>query len=215
MSNQLHGIVAIAAAPSKAGRYPVRAVPSAPARPAVAVPAASPSPVTRRSAVRDELDAVLAGATLTGRDRQFLSRLVHWDKRHATSVLSLLRRARMAGRAEAALSPVQLETVLAALEDAVIHRVASVEAVTCWDCEKTRGGRCADHARDFERARDYAELAALLSAEAPAQEPAGVEPGAARQLPAAPTPVTSVPVSAVIARPTDLAGYRRRAPIVS
>ena len=114
--------------------------------------------------MRDELDAALAGAPLSTRDRQFLSKLVHWDKRNAAAVASLLRRARRAGRNEAALTPVQLETVLAALEDAVVHRVAGVGTVGCWDCENVRGGRCAEHSRDFERARDYAELAALLAA---------------------------------------------------
>ena len=159
-----------------------------------------------RATVRDELDAALAGAPLSTRDRQFVSKLVHWDKRNAASVASLLRRARRAGRNEAALTPVQLETVLAALEDAVVHRVAGVGTVGCWDCEKVRGGRCAEHSRDFERARDYAELAALLAASAtvPAA-PAGDE-DELRAAQRVPTPIQ---------RPTDISGYRRRAPIVS
>jgi hypothetical protein len=138
--------------------------------------------------VRDELIDALDGVPLGGRDRQFLGRLVHWDKRNAASVVSLLRRARLAGRGESALSPVQLQIVLAALQDAVVHRVSGVNSVGCWDCENVRGGRCPDHAGDFERARDYAELAALLSAER------------------APTPIQP---------PTDISGYRRRTPIVS
>jgi hypothetical protein len=141
-----------------------------------------------RGTVRDELLDALDGVPFSGRDRQFLGRLVHWDKRNAASVVSLLRRVRLAGRAEAALSPVQLQTVLAALQDAVVHRVSDVNSAGCWDCENVRGGRCPDHAGDFERARDYAELAALLSAE---RAPAPIPP------------------------PTDISGYRRRTPIVS
>src|SRR5580698_10372087 len=57
----------------------------------------------RRAGVRHLLEAALAGARLGCRDQQFLSRLVHWDKRSAASVASLLARAREAGRAEAVL----------------------------------------------------------------------------------------------------------------
>ena len=157
------------------------------ARPVGAVPDLPASPGTRAS-VRDDLLDALDGVPFSGRDRQFLGRLVHWDKRNAASVVSLLKRARQAGRAEIGLSPVQLQTVLAALQDAVVHRVSGVGSVGCWDCENARGGRCPDHAGDFERARDYAGLAALLSAER------------------APTPIQP---------PTDISGYRRRTPIVS
>lgn len=160
-----------------------------------------PGPSPSRASVRDELDAVLGGVPLSTGDRQFLGKLVHWDKRKAASAASLLRRARLAGRNEAGLTPVQLETVLAALKDAVVHRVAGVDTVGCWDCDKVRGGRCAEHSRDFERARDYADLAALLSA-------GGLLPqlGNERAAGLAPTPIQ---------RPTDISGYRRRAPIVS
>ena len=159
-----------------------------------------------RATVRDELDAALAAAPLSTRDRQFLSKLVHWDKRNAASVASLLRRARRAGRNEAALTPVQLETVLAALEDAVVHRVAAIGTVGCWDCEKVRGGRCAEHSRDFERARDYAELAALLAASATVSAALAGDEDELRAAYRMATPIQ---------RPTDISGYRRRAPIVS
>jgi hypothetical protein len=161
-----------------------------------------PSPCRSRASVRDELDDALSGAPLDTRDRQFLSKLVHWDKRNAASVVSLLRRARHAGRNEAGLTPLQLETVLTALKDAVVHRVAGVDTVGCWDCEKVRGGRCAEHSRDFERARDYADLAALLSARASLPQ----LDDELRSTELAPTPIQ---------RPTDISGYRRRAPIVS
>lgn len=160
-----------------------------------------PSPSPSRASVRDELDAVLSGVPLSTGDRQFLGKLVHWDKRKAASAASLLRRARLAGRNEAGLTPVQLETVLAALKDAVVHRVAGVDTVGCWDCDKVRGGRCAEHSRDFERARDYADLAALLSA--------GVI------LPHLDNERATDPAPTPIQRPTDISGYRRRAPIVS
>ena len=154
----------------------------------------SPAPASRTTA-RQLLDRALAGACLGGRDRQFLARLVHWDKRSAASVARLLDAARQAGRAESGqieggrveggLSPRQLETVLAALEDATLYRAGGAGA-TCWDCEIIPGGRCADHVRDSERARAYAELSALLSDAAPG-------------LPA----------------PRDLARYRQRTPVAS
>ena len=190
---------------------PRSAVPG-PAVPGPAVPrpvapgTGTSGPGACRATVRDELDAALTGAPLSTRDRQFLSKLVHWDKRNAASVASLLRRARRAGRNEAALTPVQLETVLAALEDAVVHRVAGVGTVGCWDCEKVRGGRCAEHSRDFERARDYAELAALLAASATAPAALAGDEGELRPAHRVPTPIQ---------RPTDISGYRRRAPNVS
>src|ERR1700728_1497906 len=79
-------------------------------------------PGGRRATVRDALDAALHGIRLGGRDRRFLNRLVHWDKREAAAVASLLWQARVAGRCEMALSSRQLEIVLAALEDAAIYR---------------------------------------------------------------------------------------------
>jgi len=186
--------------PQPVTSVPVTSVPVTSRRAADQLPC--PSPCPSRASVRDELDDALNGAPLNTRDRQFLSKLVHWDKRNAASVVSLLRRARHAGRNEAGLTPLQLETVLTALKDAVVHRVAGVDTVGCWDCENVRGARCAEHSRDFERARDYADLAALLSARASLlhldNEPRSTE--------LAPTPIQ---------RPTDISGYRRRAPIVS
>jgi hypothetical protein len=172
----------------------------------VAPGSGSSMPGPCRATVRDELEAALSGAPLSTRDRQFLSKLVHWDKRNAASVASLLRRARRAGRNEAALTPVQLETVLAALEDAVVHRVAGVGTVGCWDCENVRGGRCAEHSRDFERARDYADLAALLAAGATVPAAVAVDEDGLHPAHRVRTPMQ---------RPTDISGYRRRAPIVS
>ncbi len=120
-----------------------------------------------RVAVRAALEAALAGVALGGRDRQFLSRLVHWDKRNAASVVSLLRRVRQAGRDEAALTPRQIETVVAALGDAARYRSAGIAAAGCWDCENIPAGRCAEHARDNDRARTYAEMAAALAGSEP------------------------------------------------
>lgn len=143
-----------------------------------------------REVAREELCAVLAGVCLGGRDRQFLGKLVHWDKRNATSVVSLLRRARQAGRDEAALNPRQKEIVLAALGDAARYRSAGLSAAGCWDCENIPGGRCGEHARDDERARAYAELAAVLS-------------GATGR------------ADDGLTQPRDIAGYRRRRPVAS
>ncbi len=120
-------------------------------------------PGTCRATVRDALGAALHGVRLGGRDRRFLSRLVHWDKRNAAAVASLLWQARLAGRSEVALSGRPLEVVVAALEDAAAYRLSGAAAVGCWDCENIPGGRCAEHARDADRARACAELAARLS----------------------------------------------------
>jgi len=79
-------------------------------------------PGTSRATVRDALDTALHGIRLDGRDRRFLSRLVHWDKRNAAAVASLLWRARVAGRSEVALSGRQLEILLSALADAAAYR---------------------------------------------------------------------------------------------
>jgi hypothetical protein len=153
------------------------------------------SPGARRARVREALDAALHGAMLGGRDRQFLSRLVHWDKRNAATVASLLWRARLAGRAEVALAARQMEIVLTALEDAAAYRTSGAAAAGCWDCESIPGGRCADHARDADRARAFTELATVLAAGAAA----GAGAAAAGEL----------------QRPTDISGFRRRMSVAS
>jgi hypothetical protein len=143
---------------------------------------------SRRSAAREVLEGALRGVRLGGRDRQFLARLVHWDKRNAASVASLLVRVRQAGREEAGLTPRQREVVIAALHDAAIYRASGAAGMGCWDCEMIPGGRCAEHARDNDRAGAYAELAAMLSGTA-------AQPG--------------------LPEPRDISGYRRRTPVAS
>jgi hypothetical protein len=187
-----------------AGRLPV-AGPKRPER------AEHRTPGSSRSVVRAELEAALNGATLSDQDTKFLDRLVHWDKRNGTSVASLLWRARKAGRDEAGLSSRQLEIVISALEDAAVYRALGAETISCWDCENMPG-RCAEHSRDADWARAYAELAAVLSATS-----AGLSVEAA-QLSAAPC---AAPAdlddsdSDPLPRPTDIAKYRRRAPVAS
>ena len=153
-----------------------------------------------RGTARSALDAVLSGVRLGGRDRQFLGRLVHWDKRNAASVASLIWRARQAGREEAALTPRQLEIVLAALDDAAVYRSAGAAAAGCWDCDNIPGGRCADHAKDNDRARAYAEAGHLAVGKQPAPRrwPAGrrCRPGGTAAAPRS-------------------AGDRKRAPVAS
>ena len=145
---------------------------------------------TRRATVRDALEAALRGAPLNGWDRQFLCKLDHWDKRNAAAVASLLSRARATGRAEAGLTARQLEIMVAALEDAAVYRDSGADALGCWDCENIPGGRCADHAKDADRARAYTELAAQLTAGLPAR-------------------------AADLQQPTDISGFRRRTPVAS
>jgi hypothetical protein len=164
-------------------------VPAEPAGHSVPAIALAPEQ-TGRPAAREELEAALRGVPLGGRDRQFLGKLVHWDKRNATSVASLLRRARQAGRDEAALTPWQLETVLAALADAAGYRSSGLSSAGCWDCDNVPGGRCADHAKDIDRARAYAELAATLSALAGPRQDG-------------------------LPQPRHIAGYRLRRPVAS
>jgi hypothetical protein len=154
------------------------------AGPAIALPVRG----SGRGAAREELDAALTGVALGSADRKFLGKLVHWDKRNAASVAALLRQARQAGRNEAALTPRQLEVVLAALGDAARYRSSGTAATGCWDCENIPSGRCADHAKDNDRARAYAELAAALSADAGCDG---------------------------LREPRVLSGYRRRRPVAS
>jgi hypothetical protein len=117
---------------------------------------------TRHATVRDALDAALRGASLNG-----------------------VWRARATGRAEAGLTARQLEIVVTALEDAAVYRDSGADALGCWDCENIPGGRCADHAKDADRARAYTELAEQLATSASA--------GAAE-----------------LNHPTDIRGFRRR-----
>jgi hypothetical protein len=152
----------------------IRNVAAVPRPPGVRSPQAAAQPGTGtvqlqrpgacRATVRDALDAALRGIRLGGRERRFLGRLVHWDKREAAAVASLLWQARLAGRREAALSSRQLEVILAALEDAAAYRASGACAVGCWDCEIIPAGRCADHVRDADRARACTELVAQLAA---------------------------------------------------
>lgn len=123
-----------------------------------------------RATARAVLGDVLTGVELTAAERRFLSRLSHWDKRDAMIVASLVARARQVGRQEAragaaALGPDQLEIVLSALMDALAYRMPAPAQAGCWDCGSGPGRLCAVHARDADRARAFAELAALLSGE--------------------------------------------------
>jgi hypothetical protein len=128
------GNIAAVPSPPEARSGPAPVLPSdGPVHP-VQAPVRPQRPDGCRATVRDALDAALYGIRLGGRDRQFLRRLVHWDKRNAACVASLLLRARQAGRSEVALSARQLEIVLTALEDAGLYRTSGAAAVGCWDC---------------------------------------------------------------------------------
>jgi hypothetical protein len=164
-----------------------------------------------RGTARAALDAVLSGVRLGGRDRQFLSRLVQWDKRNAASVASLIWRARQAGRQEAALTPRQLEVVLSALSDAALYRGSGTAAAGCWDCEIIPGGRCAEHAKDNDRARAYAELAASLSGNTVLTDSAVLADSALL----AGGALLASGQEGMLPQPRDIAGYRKRAPVAS
>ena len=65
-------------------------------------------PDSGRATARAALDAALSGVELTATDKRFLARLSQWDKRTATTVASLVMRARESGQREAALTPPQV-----------------------------------------------------------------------------------------------------------
>jgi hypothetical protein len=132
-----------------------------------------------RSAARAELDAALRGVELTATERRFLARLSQWDKRTATTVASLVSRARQRGRGEAALTARQLEVVVAALVDAVEYRTSGAASAGCWDCASRASGLCAEHARDADRARSFAGLAAALCGQGAVKNGAAADRGGA------------------------------------
>ena len=172
-----------------------------------------------RATARAVLGDALSGVELTPVDQRFVARLSQWDKRTATTVASLIARARQAGRCEA-LTVEQLGTVLDALMDAYAYRTSGAASAGCWDCANRASGLCADHARDAGRAHAFAELAAALAGTVSpaAAVPAAVVSAAAvstAQDPAGPG-VQSVPAVPVVpaapARPRldAVPGYRRR-----
>lgn len=145
------------------------------ARPGSVIPSpANPSPASihpRRATAADSgrataravLDDALSGVVLTASERRFLDRLSQWDKRNATTVAALVSRARQSGRPVPGLTPEQREIVLFALTDAIAYRTSGAASAGCWDCASRCSGLCAEHARDADRARGFADLAALLS----------------------------------------------------
>lgn len=93
-----------------------------------------------------------------------MSRLVTWHRANAGPVVALLWKARLAGRAEASMTPQELDTVIGALRDAARYRESGADTIGCWDCENVMGGRCEEHSRDFDKARDCLALARVLAA---------------------------------------------------
>jgi hypothetical protein len=150
----------IASSAVEAGRRPVPRS-SLHGPPARSVPLHQP--VSGSADVRDALDTALNGAALSVRDQQFLSRLVKWDKRNVSSVVALIWQARLAGRAEMALTAGQLAVVLGALRDAAVYRDSGADCLGCWECENVPGGRCSEHVKDTDRARACTELASVLA----------------------------------------------------
>ncbi len=162
-----------------------------------------------RATARAVLGDALNGVELTPVDRRFIARLSQWDKRSATTVASLIARARQAGRCDA-LAVEQLVTVLDALTDAYAYRTSGAASAGCWDCANRASGLCADHARDAGRAHAFAELAAALAGPV-ASAAVGPAP-AASSVPVVPV-VPGVPVvPAAPARPRldAVPAFRRR-----
>lgn len=174
---------------------------------AVAAVGSGSSAGSGRASARSAIHAALCGVRLSVRDRQFLARLVNWDKRNAASVASLLRRAREAGRDEGGLTAGQREVVLAALTDAAIYRASGRASAFCWECEMVPGSKCEEHTGDGERALAYTEVARMLATQQ-----------ASAQMPESDAPGKEVPdsaVNAVLPDLSNLADYRRRAQVAS
>ncbi len=120
-----------------------------------------------RATARAVLDGALRGVALSTVERRFLTRLTQWDKRTATTVAALISRARQSGRREGELTAAQRELVLEALSDAFAYRTSGAASAGCWDCANLSSGLCAEHAMDADRAHAFAEVAAVLSGDAP------------------------------------------------
>ena len=162
-----------------------------------------------RATARAVLGDALNGLELTPVDRRFIARLSQWDKRSATTVASLIARARQAGRCEA-LTVEQLVTVLDALMDAYAYRTSGAASAGCWDCANRARGLCADHARDAGRAHEFAELAAALAGTvSPAAAVSAARDAAGPSVPSVPS-VPVVPAAPARPRLDAVAGYRRR-----
>jgi len=117
-----------------------------------------------------------------------MSRLVTWHRANAGPVVALLWKARLAGRAEASMTTQELDTVIGALRDAARYRESGADTIGCWDCENMiGGGRCEEHSRDFDKARDCVALAQVLAA---------IRGAAAKGVPAAPTTVKGAAATA-------------------
>jgi hypothetical protein len=76
----------------------------------------------------------------------------------------VLWKARSAGRAEAALKPQELDTVIGALKDAARYRESGADTMGCRDCENVPGGRCQEHSKDYDKAQACTDLARSLAA---------------------------------------------------
>jgi hypothetical protein len=149
-----------------------------------------------REDLREELSAALAGAEIGRQERHFMSRLVTWHRANAGPVVALLWKARLAGRAEASMTPQELDTVIGALRDAARYRESGADTIGCWDCENVIGvGRCEEHSRDFDTARDCLALAGVLAA---------IRGAASKGVPAAPTTMkgaAAIAAAGVLAAP--------------
>lgn len=205
---ELAGVPA-ARQPEAAPRRPVPGAPDDDRRPVssseLTVAAISSGRATARAAVH----AALCGVRLGVRDRQFLSRLVNWDKRNAASVASLLLRARQAGRREARLTDQQREIVLAALTDAAVYRAAGRASAFCWECEMVPGSKCGEHAGDGERALSYTQVARIIAAQAEGDLSLAEEADeAGKDLPGS-------AIDSALPGPSSLAEYRSRAQVAS
>ena len=120
------------------------------------------APESGRGAARVALDSALGGVDLSPSEQRFVARLCQWDKRNAAAVTALIAKARQTGRDEAEMTPRQREIVLAALMDAFTYRTSGSAAEGCWECANRASGLCAEHSKDADRARAFADVATAL-----------------------------------------------------
>jgi hypothetical protein len=138
--------------------------PAAPGLPGIAVP--QPRPATGRVGLPDDPAPARDKAGSGEWERSVPAWRPGREEWTTRSMASLLCSARLAERATAALTASQVETLLAALGDAVAYRRCGADSLGCLDCESVTEGRCPLHAQNLDRARAYGELALLLAARA-------------------------------------------------
>ncbi|HUK73039.1 MAG TPA: hypothetical protein VLW50_30520 [Streptosporangiaceae bacterium] len=136
----------------------------APVSPVEDPPNGYAQPETRVAALRQ----ALAGVPLGRYDLRIVHWLAGWDDSTARTVVSLLHRARQAGRGEWTLTAAQAETARQAIADACQWRDPA-GGLGCGDClelsvQHDEPRMCDDHQADHDAVLSYRQLDAVLDA---------------------------------------------------